>query len=365
MMILTERAQIQAHEATNRIIIQDIPARVEQAEQIIRALDRPPLQVLVQAEIVDAKIGTQLEVGVDYEFDWGDSRLGEATGVVAPEDLLIQFVNGNLTAADSTELFGVDFRFVLNLAESKGFIKKISSPFGRVRNHEAFDFQDGSEEPFKVNVSTYYDNATTPRYTESQRSRSVGRILSSAGYIQLDVSVEDSFARPGEISPDLLAVDQKTVTTIVDVKDGHTVALGGVIEESDQTTYSGIPIIMHIPYLGRLFRNEDRISGKRKAFIFITPTILEVEDPYELAERYRLGQEFAGADTQNIFDWSHELPGEEDFEEEFSTMEFLETDQTQTIEGYDELPPEILEQVLKEEQEREEREAQDLIEGVQ
>ncbi len=318
MNILSEQAQIQAHLGTNKIIIQDIPARVEQAAKIIATLDEPPLQILIEAEIVEMRLDDQLELGVNYEWGKDVSPTSVGSGTTSVEtglNLLVEFVNGNLDVSDYTKLFGTNFKYALNAAKALNLAETVASPFGRVRNHETFDFQDGSEEPYEVRQQQRTSTGVTTGDIYTQRTRSVGRILTvtphanSAGMITLDIAVEDSSARDkkGTGGNILLAVDKKSMVTYLDVIDGHTVAIGGIIEHANTKGKTGVPILMDIPLLGRAFRTERKTSIKRKLLIFITPHIEKLGGPKEEEESVNLG--LGKENLGNLFDWTPEDAG--------------------------------------------------------
>jgi Flp pilus assembly secretin CpaC len=127
--------------------------------------------------------------------------------------------------------------------------------------------------------------------------------------ISLEIAVEDSSARDktGSGGNVLLAVDKKSMDTYLDVLDGHTVAIGGIIERSGSKGKNGIPILMDIPMLGRAFRTENKKSIKRKLLIFITPHIEKMGGPKESEESVDLGlgEESLGS----AFDWTEEDMG--------------------------------------------------------
>ncbi len=67
----------------------------------------------------------------------------------------------------------------------------------------------------------------------------------------------------------------RQVTTTVNVWDGQTVVLGGLISENVSKMKDQVPILGDLPVVGRLFRNEISQSQKKNLLIFVTPTIID------------------------------------------------------------------------------------------
>jgi type II secretory pathway component GspD/PulD (secretin) len=313
--ILTEQAQIDFHEGTNKILLQDIPSRVELAKQVIEALDAPPLQIYIEARITDVNLDRLFELDPGYEWGRGVG-VTSATGGLAIEgpDAFVRFLSGRVTVTDLTDLFGRNFKVVVDMLESDGVLRTVSTPFGRVRNHSILYFQDGAEEPFLVRQRRIGTVTTSADEIFTQRTRSVGRIIevvphaNSSGHVYLEVSVEDSDAENVTLEGQtLLRVIEKTVETEVDVKTGHTVALGGLIFEKEDRDVSGIRWLKDIPILGIPFRSERTERIRRKLVIFITPYVENLEDPFEAYEPYVASEEEGLGEFDELgFNWDDE-----------------------------------------------------------
>jgi type II secretory pathway component GspD/PulD (secretin) len=358
--ILTDQATIDFHEGTNKILLQDIPARVELAQQVIAALDAPPLQVYIESRIMDVNLDRTREINPAYEYG-KDVGLGSATeGLqIDSANFLLRFLDGRTRATDLTELFGTNFKVILDFLETDGVLRTIARPFGRVRNHMELYFQDGSEEPFLVRQRTYSTVGGTGDDIYTQRTRSVGRIISviphanSSGHVYMVVSIEDSNAQNVVLEGQtLLRVIEKTVETEVDVKTGHTVALGGLIFEQDDSSVSGWPIIKDIPIIGWPFRTERTERSRRKLVIFITPYVENLEDPFEEYETYIAPGEEDMSEFEDIdFEWGDDtVPVFESEQEgifEVDDMDDLPEDVRESLEDAvpdDEVPTEEGEQ---------------------
>jgi general secretion pathway protein D len=82
-------------------------------------------------------------------------------------------------------------------------------------------------------------------------------------------------------------VDAREMQTSFLVQDGRTIVLGGLLENRVVETDSGVPLLMDLPFVGRLFRSDDDRGERRELLLFVTPRVLDPERAAELAGRVR------------------------------------------------------------------------------
>jgi general secretion pathway protein D len=99
--------------------------------------------------------------------------------------------------------------------------------------------------------------------------------ISEEGYITLDIEPEVSTARRVPDVSNALAVDTSRAKTVMTVKDGRTVVLGGLIKDEKIDTVKKVPLLGDIPVLGFFFKNKDKSDVKTELIIFITPHIIK------------------------------------------------------------------------------------------
>ncbi|HOJ59093.1 MAG TPA: secretin N-terminal domain-containing protein [bacterium] len=296
--LLTENGYVDFDMRTKRIFLQDIPSVVEQVLRLIRELDIPTLQVWIEADIVQVNTNKSLTLGTSAAFgrDVGaggnpnapDLINAATTGFFSFNPFLTTGSNG-LTLMDVSQ---GNYRFQIDAMVEKRMAEVIASPRLLVQDGEVGSFNLGSEEPYAVRQQGYYGYNTTGGDYFTQRSRQVGTLLdlevyaSEAGYVEMYISMEDTRARRVQLANlgDGLAVDGSFITTAVTVKSGRTVVLGGIINRSQSRSHSGVPIISSIPVLGNLFKKKSTSDDKQKLLVFITPRIVNIDDPFDFAQ---------------------------------------------------------------------------------
>jgi len=288
--LLTKEGYLELHEQTSKIIVRDIASRVEVARELVASLDEPPKAVWIEAEILNVNMSKLRDIGVQWSYGnevtepTGTQLSGNQMTVTRP---LFNLLSGELNYVDFTSLGQRNLAISINALESKGVGKILASPRVLVINDKEADINIGSEEPYLVRQRrTTSANDDTDIFT--QRTRRVGITLTvsphiiPSGYVQMEVSMEDSTPRRVTIgNEEALAVDQRTVDTEVIVKDGRTVALGGLIKRESTNNRSGVPILANIPILGYPFRNTNTENKRQKLILFLTPRIVSVDDPYQ------------------------------------------------------------------------------------
>ncbi|MBN2329869.1 MAG: hypothetical protein JXR73_22195, partial [Candidatus Omnitrophica bacterium] len=188
----------------------------------------------------------------------------------------------------------------------------------------------GSEEPYATRsvYGGYYGGGNSDSYY--QQTREVGTTIdlevyaSEAGYVEMFIMVEDTRARRVNLTNlgEALAVDGSFVDTVVTVKSGRTVVLGGIINRKSSQSHSGVPILSSIPILGNLFKKKSTEDDREKMLIFITPRIVNIDDPFDFAQVDNFQQmrnlQSKGAtkfvDTtvdDKLLDWSNEQENEQ------------------------------------------------------
>jgi type II secretory pathway component GspD/PulD (secretin) len=109
--------------------------------------------------------------------------------------------------------------------------------------------------------------------------------IQEAGYIQIDI-LQQIIQEIGRFN-DIPVVDRRTLSTQFLVKNKETIVLGGLIQNRERESRTGVPFLMHIPILGALFRGDNDLKKKQEILIFVTPRILSPSQAAKLAGRYR------------------------------------------------------------------------------
>lgn len=283
-----EDVRITAVEETNSLLIQSSPQQYEAILAAIKRLDEEPLQVHVEAQVLEVVLNEQLEYGVDYflansrpgnEFFPQDALPGpfdrDGETVISQGADFIWSIGRNVGPSDFLNA-------TVNLLNSVSDVRVLSAPSLLVRNNSEATINIG--ESISVNsVSFNPVNSSTGSFTNTQFLRtgitlSVTPRVNPGGLVYLTISQEVSTpsARPADGgNPD---INNRSLNTEVAVNSGATVLLGGLIQERSSETESGIPGLRRIPLLGKLFENTTNDDSRTELLVLITPTVISTGD---------------------------------------------------------------------------------------
>lgn len=261
-------------------------AVLTQIEQLVRALDVPTPQVLLEVKILSIDLGDDFNsvFGFDFQHNGGAAQLNPSSVTGAPSDarnFVYKFVNNELTSR-------------LQLLEEKRRVTSLATPILLVANNEVARVFVGEERPVVRNVVTQTtQNQTTTLSTGSTQAElvQVGTTLLITPNVNADRTVtlrvvqENAQIKRGDaIIPVVLndsvvnqpvdVVQSRNVTGTVIAKDGLALALGGLIEEKIADTQAGFPLLMDLPLIGFLFRKETKSRLRSELVVFIRPFVL-------------------------------------------------------------------------------------------
>ena len=310
--LLGPRGSVRADERTNIVILRDTASRVEDIKTMVRKLDFPTPQVLIEARVVQAVTTFARSVGVQWGGsynqtpggNWAYGLTGLSTAaagfgfspggtnssgvtvppsnISVPSSFIVNFPAS--TAATNVGGMGVSFGKLtgslvnldlrLQLGETEGQTKVIARPKLATLNNTKAHIKQGELIPYETTSQA----GTQVQFIDAVLLLEVTPLVTPDGSIKMLVKVtrdaRGSFRTQINQVP---SVDKREASTEVLVKDGETVVIGGIYESENTETTAGIPWIKDVPILGWLFKTQETTSTKRELLIFITPTILQLK----------------------------------------------------------------------------------------
>lgn len=267
----TNGLRLTADARTNALIMLADDAEYRNVLDIVRELDAPPPQVLIEATIAEVTLNDRLRFGVQWFFDDGDLTGGFSGGSdadAAPSfpGLAVRYLN-------------VDVRAVLNALSSVTDVQLISTPRILVLSNESAELQVGDQVP--IITQTAVGLNTDSRILNSVQYRDTGVVLSvtprvtESGRMFIEISQEVSEVS-GTTSSDIDSptIQQRRLSTRIQVEDGQLVVLGGLLRSSRSLGDTGVPYLSRIPALGALFRTRDTTQRQTELVMFLRPTVI-------------------------------------------------------------------------------------------
>jgi len=274
-IVTPERGHISVDTRTNMIIMTDTREKIDQAKELIYRLDKVTPQIMIEARVVEVSKDFSKELGISW---------GMATDGAYRDDLGGDYgfnVAMNYPVASTSSLSYTFSRitgtpFALNAhltaSETKGDVRIISSPRILTLDNKKAKIKQGLEYAYlerddSGGSSVKFKNIdllleVTPHVTPD------ARIAMSVYITKNDIdSVTDGI-------PSLSTNEAETELL---VNDGNTIVIGGIVKSSATKGKTGFPGLVNLPVLGKLFGSNTKKEKKNELLIFITPTIVQLE----------------------------------------------------------------------------------------
>ena len=278
--------RVTADEANNALLVMATPQQYATVEAALRQLDIPPLQVQIDVTVAEVDLTNQLAYGLEYYV-----KSGSFQALFAQDTQQTQ----NTTSGSSGIPFS-GFGFVpgFNLAFTGGggssvvlqalqqltTLHVLSAPTLVVVNNQSARIQVGDEVPITTQSAVSVLAAGSPvvnsiEYQDTGVILQVRPRVNASGNVMLDLSQEVSQVAPTTSSTlNTPTISQRRVSSTIDIANGQTVALGGLISDSSSVSNNGIPVLQDLPIIGALFGSRGNSKTRTELIILITPHVI-------------------------------------------------------------------------------------------
>ncbi|WP_342167171.1 type II secretion system secretin GspD [Methylobacterium sp. SD21] len=287
---------IVADETNNSLVVSATRNQYDKILRILGRLDAMPTQVLLETVIAEVTLNDQLQFGVQWFLQNRGDRLNLASNASAGLAESAVPVTGTGTAVSGTAalisaatrgipgfnylMSGSNFNVVLNALQGITTVHVLSSPNITVLDNRTAKLQIGDQVPI-VRQSGQSALAAGAPILNQIELKDTGVILSVTprvnknGLVVLDINQEVSDVVPTTTSTiNSPTIRQRRVATSVAVNDGHTLALGGLVQEKSQLSNESLPILGDLPLIGTAFRNRSDIRVRTELIVFIRPKVI-------------------------------------------------------------------------------------------
>ncbi|WP_446808858.1 type IV pilus secretin PilQ [Methylomonas sp. 2BW1-5-20] len=288
MRLLSPRGTAIQDARTNTLIIKDTAKAMEDIRKMIKLLDVPVRQVLIESRIVIAdtsfaqNLGTKFGVAHKADVNSGTQYGMTGSGVDTSENSQILQDLGSALAASSggalalTLARGADYllNLEINALQDDGKGELVSNPRVMTSDRVQASIKQGVQIPYQTQsqstgpvtqlVDAVLELNVTPQITPS------GSVI-----MQLDIK-KDSPGTPLATGGNAtVPIDTRQLKTKVQVEDGETVVLGGIYESTVQDSYNTVPWVSDLPVIGWMFKKSIKTDNKKELLVFITPKVVK------------------------------------------------------------------------------------------
>ncbi|WP_460822571.1 type IV pilus secretin PilQ [Lysobacter olei] len=329
---MSPRGRMVADERTNTLMISDIPKKVAQMRELVRVIDRPVDQVVIEARVVIATESFSRDLGAKFGLSGNTDNVyysgdleantrtrtsvydtdranqtaintynaayaawlaggGQGAAPVAPVLQAASITRGLMTNLGLTNPAGAVALSILNAGylldvelsamQQEGRGEVISNPRIVTSNQREAVISQGQEVGY-VTISPQQGGNSIPipnvQFKDVLLEMKVVPTITNDGrvFLNMDVKKDEIDGFINTSIGDVPQISKRAVNTAVLVEDGQTVVIGGVYEFRDRNDVTKVPFLGDVPFLGNLFKKKGRSKEKAELLIFVTPKVLRV-----------------------------------------------------------------------------------------
>jgi type IV pilus assembly protein PilQ len=283
-------------------VISDVPSKLKQIQEIVARIDTQTPQVMIEARVIETSKNPKQDYGIKWDslrnYELAAKNIGYK---VDPLNFKPKFYPGGksdapIKDAEVAVLTASDFHVLISFLNSNGETELLASP--RIVTADNKEAKIAIAQQFPIPQFTF-NQQTASLEVSGFEFKDIGILLgvtphiNKSGYVTLELKPEVSSFDPtkvqsfgGAVQAQIPIIDTRNLQASVLIKDGHTLALGGLIREDSARTFTKVPVMGDIPGIGGAFRSKSYEKTKRNLLIFITPTIVSPDGVTEQPSKY-------------------------------------------------------------------------------
>lgn len=295
--MLSSRGTVTIDERTNTLIIKDIPKKISDVKNLVKKLDTPTPEVLIESRIVEAAKEFTREVGIKWGAKYnagpqygnppnsnfpnqanvqggGNTPTGPTTNGMLPMVDLPATAYGaiGVTLEQVVDIFSLDVE--LTAMEDNGLGKVISSPRIATLDNKTASIEQGLRIPY---LKITEEGTVTTEFIEANLNLEVTPHVSNDKMINMEIKVSKDTPDWSHLVQGVPSIDKKEAITNVLVKDGGVTAIGGIFTIEKTSSIHKVPLFGDIPILGWAFKNKRTVKNRKELIIFISPKLIPLK----------------------------------------------------------------------------------------
>lgn len=264
--------KIVADKTNNSLMILSSKGMYEQIRQALKRIDIMPMQVQVEATIMEVTLTEGMEHGLQWYFNDSGNAFGQ---------LGITGLGNNRPGGFSFTLTGGagGIKGVVNALARESKVKVISSPSVLVLDNQTAEIRVGDQQPvYSGTVSTSDTGANSVQafqYKDTGVSLQVTPHVNSGGLVKMDITQDITDVGEVDSATGQRSFLQRKIKSNIAVQSGETIVLGGLIRDNKTEGESGVPVLKNLPIIGNAFNGKSRNGKRTELLVLITPTAIK------------------------------------------------------------------------------------------
>lgn len=244
---------------SNSIVLRGEPEDLRDAQKIIGSLDKKIPQILIEGKVVEVSQSGLSDTGIIWGKEQGSFKFS---------------IDKNTGGISQTG----DIIGTINALVASGKAKILANPKIAALDGKEAEINIGSRIPFAVPAgSTSTSTQWTIQYIDAGVNLKILPNVASDGTIVSTIKPEVSNVSEWRTTSagEFPVISTRNASVTVRIRDGETLVIGGLINESERENISGIPVLSDVPVLGQLFQRKVNERSKSDVIFLITPHLIE------------------------------------------------------------------------------------------
>ena len=268
------------------VTVTDNPVSLDRIASYIDLVNKETgKQILVEVKILEITLSNEFSYGIDWNAIY--NKLKSINSLSLSSNFTQNFLSPSFftLTASSPNNASASLAALIKALQSQGKVVVVSQPKIMLLNNQQAMVQVGTVTSYVANTTTTTTqvglaqaSATTDQVQDGVTLRLMAHILNDEILIQLTPIVTTldelrTINMGGGTTIEAPKTSTRSMHTLVKIKDGETIGVGGLITSNDNKTEQGIPIMDNLPYIGGLFKYKSKTLTRTELVIFITPKI--------------------------------------------------------------------------------------------
>ena len=279
---LVKTKDVHIDEKLNLFVMKDTPEAIRLVERMVALNDVAEPEVMLEVEVLEVSRSRILNLGAQWPNQMNVNIItagaAAAGGVFPPFTISSDGVNHSGSPLDQITGFIANPALIINLKQQDGVVNVLANPRVRVKNREKAKILIGDKVPVVTTTATANVGvASSVSYLDVGLKVDVESTVSLQDEVSMKVALEVSTIVKEVALPNsgiAYQVGTRTAGTTLALKDGETQVLAGLISSEERATLAKVPGLAAMPWLGKLFTNENSTTTKTEIVLLITPRIL-------------------------------------------------------------------------------------------
>ena len=320
---------IQVDVRSNALVVKERPSRMSKIHEVIKSLDQPTEQVMIESKFVEVSNTEAQNIGInwstlsDLSVALGETAVSATQGGLGGASAAFDRNDDTGQAqAEGALLSAEEFEVIISALDTNNDVELVSNPTVVTLNNTSAKIAIGERYPlpeYAFNAQTGERQLTGFEYIDIGITLDVVPSVNSTGFINLNILPEVSAI--GELvdieGTQIPRINSRRTEANVTLKDGYTLAIGGLSSEDTNNNSTKVPLLGDIPGIGQFFRSKADLTTTRNLIIFITAKVLDPDD-----SDYRDVVDPRVLNEMNLV--PSDLPGYEIPDEDLKALERLE-----------------------------------------